>query len=149
MKKANKLVLFMMCMALLLSVFGCSANSPAASSTPKPTTKLDAIKAKGYIVWGTNAEFMPFEYKSANGNVVGVDADIAKAVADSLGVQLKVEDMAFDSLPAALASGKIDFIGAGYTKDDERMQNDGLLRGILHRGAGRHHKDRLQDSFQG
>ena len=73
-------------------------------------------------VWGTNAAFPPFESKDGDGNVVGVDAEIAKAIADELGVKLVVEDMEFDSLPAALKSGKIDIIGAGYTENDERLQ---------------------------
>jgi polar amino acid transport system substrate-binding protein len=51
-----------------------------------------------------------------------VDAELAQAVADKLGVELVVEDMEFDGLPAALASGKIDFIAAGFTKNDERAQ---------------------------
>ncbi len=123
MKKTSKIFVFLMCLALLLSVIGCSAQSPAATSSPKPTTKLDAIKKKGYIVWGTNAAFPPFEFKDSTGKVAGVDADIAKAIADSLGVELRVEDMEFDSLPAALASGKIDFIGAGFTKTDERAKS--------------------------
>lgn len=52
--------------------------------------------------------------------VIGVDADIAQAVADKMGVELVVEDMEFDALPAALESGKIDFIAAGFTKNAER-----------------------------
>lgn len=72
------------------------------------------------VIWGTNAEFMPFETKDSNGKVIGVDADIAAAIAKKMGVELVVEDMKFDSLPAALESKKIDFIAAGFTRSDER-----------------------------
>lgn len=72
------------------------------------------------IVWGTNAAFMPFEMREGD-KVIGIDAEIAQAVADKMGATLKVEDMEFDSLPAALDSGKIDFIAAGYTIKDERL----------------------------
>lgn len=72
------------------------------------------------VVWGTNAAFMPFEMRQGE-KVIGIDAEIAQAIADKLGVELKVEDMEFDSLPAALDSGKIDFIAAGYTIKDERL----------------------------
>lgn len=115
MGKWSKVIVLLMVVAMVAALMtGCTATKK---------TKLDEIKARGYIIWGTNAEFPPFESKDASGKVVGVDADIAKAIADSLGVTLKVEDMAFDSLPAALASGKIDFIGAGFTKNDERAKS--------------------------
>ena len=84
---------------------------------------LAKIKDAGKIVWGTNAEFMPFETKDRDGNVIGIDQEIAQKIADRLGVELQVEDMEFDSLPAALDSGKIDFIAAGYSKDAEREKS--------------------------
>ena len=113
MKHSKKILALLVCVAMtaVLAV-GCGSSKSA----------LDTIKEKGTLVWGTNAAFPPFESKDGNGNVVGVDAEIAKAVADELGVELVVEDMEFDSLPAALKSGKIDIIGAGYTENDERLQ---------------------------
>lgn len=113
MKHGKKILALLVCVAMtaVLAV-GCGSSKSA----------LDTIKEKGTLVWGTNAAFPPFESKDGNGNVVGVDAEIAKAVADELGVELVVEDMEFDSLPAALKSGKIDIIGAGYTENDERLQ---------------------------
>jgi ABC-type amino acid transport substrate-binding protein len=115
MKRLQKTLVVMLCAAMILALSaGCNTQEKSA---------LDKILDKGYIVWGTNAEFMPFEYRDANNNVVGVDADIAKAIADGLGVELRVEDMIFESLPAALQSGQIDFIGAGFTKNEERLQS--------------------------
>lgn len=113
MKHSKKILALLVCVAMtaVLAV-GCGSSKSA----------LDTIKEKGTLVWGTNAAFPPFESKDGNGNVVGVDAEIAKAIADELGVKLVVEDMEFDSLPAALKSGKIDIIGAGYTENDERLQ---------------------------
>lgn len=80
----------------------------------------DEIMEKKTIVWGTNAEFEPFESKDSSGEIIGVDAEIAAAIAQKLGAELAAEDMEFDSLPAALKSGQIDFIAAGYTADEER-----------------------------
>ena len=113
MKHGKKILALLVCVAMtaVLAV-GCGSSKSA----------LDTIKEKGTLVWGTNAAFPPFESKDGDGNVVGVDAEIAKAIADELGVKLVVEDMEFDSLPAALKSGKIDIIGAGYTENDERLQ---------------------------
>lgn len=140
MKTNIKLLSTVLSVLLLAAMFGGCTQAPAAEPTAAPTatveatpeatpeataateSKLDKIKAAGKIVWGTNAEFSPFEMKDSDGTVIGVDADIAAKIADSLGVELVVEDMLFDSLPAALASGQIDFIGAGYTKNEERAQ---------------------------
>ena len=74
------------------------------------------------LVMGTNAEFAPFEYQDDNGEIVGYDIEIAKEIARSMGCELVIENMAFDSLIAALNSGKIDMIVAGMTATDERRQ---------------------------
>lgn len=112
MKHTKKMLALLVCVVMTAALaVGCGGQKSA----------LDTIKEKGELVWGTNAQFPPFESKDGSGNVIGVDADIAQAVADALGVKLVVEDMEFDSLPAALKSGKIDIIGAGYTENDERL----------------------------
>lgn len=56
---------------------------------------------------GTNAEFPPYEYYE-NNEIVGIDVDIMQAIADKLGMELKIEDMAFDSIIPAVSTGKID-----------------------------------------
>ena len=70
----------------------------------------------------TNAEFPPYEYYEGE-NVVGIDADIAAAVADKLGMELKIEDMAFDSIIPAVTSGKADIGLAGMTVTEDRLKN--------------------------
>lgn len=70
----------------------------------------------------TNAEFPPYEYYEGE-EVVGIDVDIAKAVAEELGMELKIEDMAFDSVIPAVSSGKADIALAGLTVTDERKEN--------------------------
>lgn len=71
---------------------------------------------------GTNATFPPYEYKDGD-DVVGIDAEIAQALADKLGLQLEIVDMDFDSLVASVQSGKIDMSLAGMTVTEERKQN--------------------------
>lgn len=80
-----------------------------------------APKAK-VVTMGTNAEFPPFEYRDSD-KIVGIDADIAAQIAADKKVELKIEDMSFDSLIAAVSSGKIDFAAAGMTVTEERKQN--------------------------
>ncbi len=76
---------------------------------------------KKTLVMGTNAEFPPYEYVDDNGNIVGIDAEIAQAVAEKMGYELEIRDMKFDSLITAVQSGNIDFALAGMTVDEERL----------------------------
>ena len=77
--------------------------------------------SKEKLVMGTNAEFPPYEFVDDNGNIVGIDAEIAKAVAEKMGYELEIRDMKFDSLITAVQSGNIDFALAGMTVDEERL----------------------------
>ena len=79
-------------------------------------------RSKGTLVMATNAEFPPYEYYEGT-SVVGVDAEFAKAICDKLGYELKIEDMAFDAIIAAVQSGKADFGAAGMTITDERLMS--------------------------
>ena len=81
----------------------------------------DVDRSNGKLVMATNAAFEPYEYYE-NDKIVGVDADFAKAIADKLGMELTINDMEFDSIIAAVDSGKADFGAAGMTVTDERKQ---------------------------
>ena len=70
----------------------------------------------------TNAQFELYEYYDGD-NVVGIDADIAKAICDKLGYDLEIEDMEFDAIIAAVSSGKADFGAAGMTVKEDRLKN--------------------------
>ena len=61
----------------------------------------------GVLTMGTNAAFPPYEYKDGD-DIVGIDAEIAQAMADKLGLKLEIVDMDFDSLIASIQSGKVD-----------------------------------------
>ncbi|MEE0946109.1 MAG: basic amino acid ABC transporter substrate-binding protein [Acutalibacteraceae bacterium] len=76
---------------------------------------------KKTLVMGTNAEFPPYEYVDDNGKIVGIDAEIAQAIAEKMGYELEIQDMKFDSLITAVQSGNIDFALAGMTVDEERL----------------------------
>ena len=72
------------------------------------------------ITMATNAEFPPYEFYEGQ-EIVGIDAEIAAAIAEKLGCELKIEDMAFDSIIAAVSSGKADFGLAGMTVTEDRL----------------------------
>ena len=76
----------------------------------------------GKLTMATNAQFEPYEYYDGD-NVVGIDADIAKAICDKLGYDLEIEDMEFDAIIAAVSSGKADFGAAGMTVKEDRLKN--------------------------
>ncbi len=72
------------------------------------------------LVMGTNATFPPYEFVDDSGKIVGIDAEIAEAVAEKLGMELEIKDMEFDSLLTAVQGGTIDIALAGMTVTDER-----------------------------
>ncbi|MDL2249846.1 basic amino acid ABC transporter substrate-binding protein [Lachnospiraceae bacterium OttesenSCG-928-J05] len=74
------------------------------------------------LVMATNAEFPPYEYYDGD-EIVGIDVEIAGAIAKELGLELKVEDMAFDSINVAVDSGKADIGAAGMTVTEKRLKN--------------------------
>jgi len=82
----------------------------------------DVDRSNGTLVMATNAAFEPYEYYE-NQEIVGIDAEMAQAVADILGMELKIEDMEFDSIINAVTSGKADIGVAGMTITEDRLQN--------------------------
>ncbi|HUT00786.1 MAG TPA: basic amino acid ABC transporter substrate-binding protein [Candidatus Thermoplasmatota archaeon] len=74
------------------------------------------------IIVGTSADFAPFEYKDAKGNIIGFDIDLIKKILTDQGYVVEVQDIGFDSLIPALQTGKIDVIAAAMTITDERLQ---------------------------
>lgn len=76
----------------------------------------------GTLTMATNAAFEPYEFYDG-GEIVGIDAEMAKAICDKLGYDLKIEDMEFDGIIAAVQSGKADFGAAGMTVTEDRLKN--------------------------
>ena len=79
--------------------------------------------AEETLTMGTNAAFPPYEFMDDAGNVVGIDAEIAAAVAEKLGMKLEIKDMAFDSLITAVSTGSVDIVLAGMTVTEERKES--------------------------
>lgn len=127
----KKIIALLMALTLTLAfVAGCgssqkapapSSAAPSGSNSEADTSLDDVIKA-GKLVMLTNAGFPPFEYIEGT-TPIGVDIDVAQAIADELGVKLEVVDMDFDGLVNALVSGKGDMIAAGMSITQERLQS--------------------------
>ena len=89
----------------------------------QPYESPEGIKyPNGKLIMATNAEFEPYEYRE-KGTIVGIDAEMAKAVADKLGMELEIQDMQFDSIITAVQSGKADIGVAGMTVTEDRLKN--------------------------
>jgi len=98
-----------------------AADKNTAADESAATGELKLVEA-GKLIVSTNAEFPPYEYYDAN-EIVGIDVEIAKAIADKMGLELEVKDGAFDAIIAEVVSGKADVGIAGMTATDERKQN--------------------------
>lgn len=86
---------------------------------------LASIKESGKIVVGTASGYAPYEFvdvTSTTQEIIGVDIELAKAIADELGVELEVQDMVFSSLLSSLTAHKIDIAIAGIAPTDERKE---------------------------
>ena len=99
-----------------------AAESKDETSAEAAETGAAKEAAGGRLIMATNAEFPPYEYHDGDA-VVGIDAEIAKAIADELGMELEIEDIAFDSIIPEIVSGKADMGLAGMTVTEDRMQS--------------------------
>jgi len=82
----------------------------------------DVDRSNGTLTMATNVAFPPYEFYE-NGEPTGIDVDMARAIADKLGMELVVSDMEFDSIIIAVQSGKADVGVAGMTVTEDRLKN--------------------------
>ena len=89
------------------------------STAEEETGLLAEIKKRGYIVVGTEGTWSPYTYHDENDELVGYDVEIAKYIADYLGVEVRYSETVWSSMFASLDAGQIDVIvnGVGYTEE--------------------------------
>jgi polar amino acid transport system substrate-binding protein len=134
-RKMKRILALMLCAFMLVACLAAcgepavddnknNADTTAANDTTvaDDTTAAGDDEAAKVLKMGTNAEFPPYEFMEGDA-IVGIDAEIAAAIADILGKKLVIEDMAFDATIPALQAGKIDFIMAGLTVTEERQKS--------------------------
>lgn len=98
----KKLIGTLLIGTMILSLAGCGGN-----------------KESNELIVGTEAGFAPYEYMDGD-KVVGIDMDIAQAIADDMGKKLVIKNMEFDGALMAVQNGKVDFVAAGVSVDPER-----------------------------
>ncbi len=122
-KNISKLILLVMSLVL---VVGCTALKNSNENNNDKTDTLSKIKANGKLVVGTAPGYPPFEFtvnKSGKSQVVGADIDLAKKIADEIGVELEIKAMDFDALIMALQSSKVDMVITSMTPTEERKKS--------------------------
>ncbi len=102
----KRILCILLAAAALFSFAGCGKKATYAN--------------KGYLTMATNAEFPPYEFYDG-GSVTGIDAEVAAAIAKKLGLELKIEDMDFESVIPAIQAGKADIGMAGLTVTEDRQ----------------------------
>jgi len=103
----KKLIALLLAVLMVCSLAACAQKTKTAES--------------GKLTMATNAQFPPYEYYEGEA-IVGIDAEIAGAIAKKLGLELVIEDMEFDSIIEAVKSGKADIGMAGMTVTPERQE---------------------------
>ena len=118
----KKIISLILCVMMLFAFAACgdtNKNNNDATATDAPTeAPTEQVKEK--ITMATNAYFQPYEYYDGE-TIVGIDAEIAGAIADKLGMELVIQDMEFDSILTAVKEGSVDFGMAGMTVTEDRL----------------------------
>ncbi len=108
----KRLVLIMLVIGLLFMV-GCSNTEQ---------TTLEQVKEDNTLVVGMSADYKPFEFQDKDGNIIGFDIDILKAITEKLGVELELVNTGFDGLIPGLNSKKYDIIMSAMTITEKRKE---------------------------
>lgn len=117
MKNFKKLLSIALGTALMITTMtGCGSSQ----------NRLDKIKESGKLVLATSPDFAPLEFEDLSGGekkYVGSDIELAKYIAEKLGVELQVSAMDFSAVQAAIPSGQADIAIAGFAKTEEREKS--------------------------
>ena len=131
MKKIISVVLVALLCVSLFAACGKTATPAATQTTTEATNSTEATTGtetaafttitEGKLTMATNAFFPPYEYYEGE-KIVGIDAEIAEAIAKKLGLELVIDNMEFNSIITAVTTGAADFGLAGMTVTKERLK---------------------------
>ena len=120
------------CAALMCTTAACVTNDEAGLPDGWEPSSVDAeaqalvppsVAKRGTLIIGSNPPFAPAEFKDSQGTMIGFDIDLARAVAETLGLKLEVREMDFNLILPAVAAGSLDFGASGFTDNEERRKN--------------------------
>ena len=110
-------ILILLSILLLTLVSACASTSQMKHSS---SSVLNRIIEREELIVGTAASMPPFNLKSASGEIIGFEIDLAQYFSNSLGVELRLETMPFVDLLPALEEGRVDMVMSGMTMTAER-----------------------------
>ncbi len=131
----KKILAIILSLIMVLGLFAACGNNNATepqgteppvttepqATEPDPTEPVFSTVTPGKLTMATNAFFQPYEYYEGD-KIVGIDAEIAEAIAKKLGLELQIDNMEFDSIITAVATGAADFGLAGMTVTPKRLE---------------------------
>ncbi|MBU0996772.1 MAG: amino acid ABC transporter substrate-binding protein [Firmicutes bacterium] len=109
----KKLLATILVALLSVTMFGCVSG---------PVNTWSEIEERGYFIVGLDDTFAPMGFRDDEGNLVGFDVDLAKEVADRLGVDVVFQPIDWDAKVLELNSGSIDMIWNGLTITESRLE---------------------------
>lgn len=140
--KLKKMMTAAVAALLALSMAACGGANSSSTSTDTSSTgsssaessstvvagnpdghTVEAIKEKGKLVVTTEATYPPFEFQNKNGELVGLDVSVAKALAEDLGVELDLQNIDFKMVVAEVQAGNADIALAGLSPTKDRKEN--------------------------
>ena len=134
----KKLMTLVLALAMMLSLAACGGTGNNTADNAGNTTNNTANNAgdadtgdtgdasfttveEGKLHMSTNAQFPPYEMTTDDGGFEGIDVEIAGAIAEKLGLELVVDDMAFNAALTAAQTGQSDMVMAGVTVNEDRL----------------------------
>ena len=132
MMKMKKSMLFLAVILIIGTLFaGCSGEN--SEKAAEPANRLEAIIQRGYIEVATEPYFAPFEFidpaKQGTEQYVGSDMELAKYIAEKLGVELKVVPLEFSAVLGSITEGKYDLAISALSFTPARAEAMNMSKG--------------------
>ena len=103
-----------------LTMLFCSCANLTADGGAGPSSHLSEILQRGELIVGTSGNMPPLNMAAKNGEVIGLEMDIVRMMADGMGVTLKIKTVPFHELLPNLESGNLDLVISGMTITPKR-----------------------------
>jgi len=132
--KKEVLPIFSVLVAIIF--FACSQHNLGTYVLTSPSPILDRIQQRGELVVGTAAGMPPLNMTAKDGEIIGLDADLSRYLADAMEVTLRLEPLAFKDLLPSLEAGKVDAVISGMTMTANRNRRVAFVGPYLISGKG-------------
>jgi polar amino acid transport system substrate-binding protein len=132
----KKVVLPIFSVLVSMVFFACSQHNLGTYVLTSPSPVLDRIQQRGELVVGTAAGMPPLNMTTKDGEIIGLDADLSRYLADAMEVKLRLVPMAFKDLLPSLEAGKVDTVISGLTMTANRNRRVAFVGPYLISGKG-------------